>query len=166
MDYTPGAFDNATSDTFKQRGKGPMVMSTRAQQLAMYVVYESPLQMLCDSPGVYRGQPGLDFLTTVPTTWDETRGLDGQIGEFVAVARRSGNRWFLGAMTNESSRTLTLPMNFLGQGTYRMTSYADGPAATENRKDLTTATKELAPGQPLQLNLAPWGGFAAVLEPK
>ena len=106
MDYTPGAMVNAHKPHFSIRFNRPMSMGTRCHQLAMYVIYESPLQMLCDNPSLYQKDPAcMDFLSKVPSTWDETHAIDGKIGEYVVMARSKGNDWYLGAMTNETSRT-------------------------------------------------------------
>ena len=113
MDYTPGGFRNVTAAEFAPRNELPVVMSTRAHQLAMYVVYDSPLQMLSDTPSAYRGEPGAEFLKAVPATWDETRVLDGKIGEHVVIARRHGSEWFVGAMT-DAARKIAIPLGFLG----------------------------------------------------
>jgi alpha-glucosidase len=126
MDYTPGGFRNATRQTFKVQNTGPEVMTTRAQQLAMYVVYESPFACVSDSPDAYRGQAGSEFLKVVPTSWDETRVLAGEIGQYIVVARRHGQEWYVGAMNNEQAREIELPLGFLGGGNYRMTGFADG----------------------------------------
>ncbi len=164
MDYTPGGFRNVTKEKFAARENEPMVMSTRAHQLAMYVVYDSPLQMVSDYPGAYRGEPGADFLRVVPTSWDETHVLEGRIGEFIVVARRRGREWFVGAMTNESGRMLQLPLGFLKRGAYRLTEYADGrddAAPTQ----VTATTKSVKAGETLTLTLVPSGGYAAHLSP-
>ena len=165
LDYTPGGFRNVTKEQFKPQESAPMVMSTRAHQLAMYVVYESPLQMVSDSPGAYRGEAGADFLRVVPTSWDETRVLEGEIGEFIVVARRRGREWFVGALTNESGRTLQLPLGFLKKGVYRMTEYADGRDAATDPRQISTDTKTASAGETLTLRLAPSGGYAAHLSP-
>lgn len=164
MDYTPGGFNNVQPSQFEKRSTGPMVMATRAAELAKYVVYESELQMLADYPGAYLGQPGAEFLKVVPANWDETRVLQGEIGEYIVMARRAGKRWFVGAMTNESPRKLSVPLDSLGIKAGKMTEFSDGPNAAQNAKDLTTGTAEFNPGKPLELNLAPSGGFAAVIE--
>lgn len=113
MDYTPGGFRNVQPADFKINFDLPQVMGTRSRELAMFVVYESPLQMVCDYPGAYRGQPGLDFLKIIPASWDETRCLAGEIGEFIVMARLKGDRWFIGAMTNEKSRSVDISLDFL-----------------------------------------------------
>src|SRR5262249_6955358 len=107
MDYTPGAMVNATRAAFKVQFKAPMSLGTRAHQLGMYVVYASPLQMLADTPSNYLAEPeAMELLGPVPTTWDETRVLDGRIGDYVVVARRRGADWYLGAMTDWTAREL------------------------------------------------------------
>jgi alpha-glucosidase len=165
MDYTPGGFRNVTKDQFTPRDNAPLVMSTRAHQLAMYVVYDSPLQMVSDSPDAYRGQPGAEFLRVVPASWDETRVLAGEIGEFIVVARRRGKHWFVGAMTNESGRTLQVPRDFLKKGAHSMTEYADSANAATDPKELSTSTKTMRAGETLSIRLAPSGGYAAHLSP-
>ncbi|UCH09852.1 MAG: glycoside hydrolase family 97 protein [Fidelibacterota bacterium] len=100
MDYTPGAFQHVTRDEFEPRYDAPTAMGTRCHHLAMFVVYESPLQMVSDYPGAYRGEPGADFLKQVPASWDEIRVLSGVIGDYAVIARRQDRDWFIGAMTN------------------------------------------------------------------
>ena len=117
VDYTPGAMINAAKDSFAQIFNRPMSQGTRCQQLAMYVVFESPLQMLADSPSNYLREPeSLEFLSAVPTVWDETRVLDARLGEYILLARRHGKEWYVGAMTNWTARDLDLDLSFLGSG--------------------------------------------------
>lgn len=162
MDYTPGGFGNVSAAQFKPRNEAPRVMTTRAQQLAMYVVYESPFAVVADSPPAYAGAEGVQFLRDVPASWDETRPLEGAIGEHVAIARRHGREWYLGAMTNEQARTLRLPLDFLGPGRWRATLYLDGDAPDR----VQVMTREVdARSAPLELPLAASGGAAVRLEP-
>ncbi len=163
MDYTPGGFRNVTPAEFEPRNHAPEVMTTRAQQLAMYVVYDSPLGVLADAPSAYEGQAGSDFLKLVPVTWDETRGLAGEIGRYVVTARRSGQDWYVGAMNNEAARTVTLPLGFLRGGRWRVTTWSDGvtPAAV----DLSTSTVNAGATAALKLKLAPSGGAAIHFTP-
>ena len=119
VDYHLGGFRAVTRDDFKPRDEKPEVMGTRCHQLAMYIVFENPMPMVCDFPEAYEGQPGFDFLVETPTTWDETRFVAGEPGEYVVVARRSGKNWYLGGMTNWTSRKLRLPLEFLGDGVFR-----------------------------------------------
>ncbi len=115
MDYTPGGFLNRTPENFRI-GVPANVMNTRCQQLAMFVVYDSPITTVCDDPDHYKGQPGVDFLKEVPTVWDDIRVLGGAPGEYVAVAKKSGNVWYIGVMNNSVARETDLKMDFLGQG--------------------------------------------------
>ena len=119
IDYTPGAFRNVTREEFQPRMESPMVMGTRAQQLAMYVVYQAAFQMVADAPQAYAGQPEFEFIRAVPATWDETRVLGGRPGKNATIARRHGKEWFLGSLTNWSARQLDLPLDFLGSGKLR-----------------------------------------------
>lgn len=160
MDYTPGGWRNRTPATFTIAATAPQTQTTRAAELAKYVVYESPLQSVADSPDAYRGQSGLDFLAAVPATWDETRFLQGRIGEDIAVARRRGSIWYIGAMT-DAARTLTLPLSFLGSGAYAARTWQDGTGPT----DLVTAGRTVSRADSLVLTLAATGGAAAILEP-
>ncbi|WP_033485306.1 glycoside hydrolase family 97 C-terminal domain-containing protein, partial [Xanthomonas phaseoli] len=162
MDYTPGGFRNVRPAEFKPQHVGPQVMTTRAQQLAMYVVYESPFAVVADSPEQYENVPAAQFLRDVPASWDETRALDGAIGEHIALARRSGKDWYVGAMTNEQARTMEVPLSFLGKGNWTATIYADGQAPTDVRID----TRALTRNDTLQLNLAANGGAAIRLQRK
>jgi alpha-glucosidase len=164
MDFTPGGFRNVTFEEFAPRFLAPVVMGTRAHQLAMYVVYESPLQMLVDYPDAYRGQPGTDFLKVVPATWDETRVLAGEIGAYVVIARRRGSDWFIGAMTDDP-RALEVPLGKLGPGPFEATLYTDAVQSGETPTALEVSHRALAAGQRLALTLARGGGAAAHLKP-
>ena len=146
MDYTPGAMMNATKADFKPIFNRPMSQGTRCQQLAMYVVFESPLQMLADSPSNYRKEPeSLAFLSAVPTVWDETRVLSAAVGEHILVARRSGRDWYVGALTNWTPRDLEVPLSFLGDlaalgaGSGKPTS--SGTARTPTARAWTTRAR-------------------------
>ncbi|PPU76534.1 alpha-glucosidase [Xanthomonas cucurbitae] len=162
MDYTPGGFRNVRPSEFKWQHIAPQVMTTRAQQLAMYVVYESPFAVVADSPEQYENVPAAQFLRDVPASWDETRALDGAIGEHIALARRSGTDWYIGAMTNEQARTLALPLSFLDKGNWVATIYADGQSPT----DVHIETRTLNRQDTLQLTLAASGGAAVRLQKK
>ncbi len=162
MDYTPGCFNNATKEQFKPRQVNPMCQGTRAHQLAMYVVFFSPLQMLSDYPEIYDHSPGMAFLDQVPTVWDETRVVDGDPGEYVTIARKKGDKWYLGSMTNWTPRDLDIPLDFLGAGTYQAEIFADGPDAAQNAKSLTISKKWVKAGDHLSARLAPGGGLAVI----
>jgi alpha-glucosidase len=167
MDYTPGAMLNATRETFSPNFKRPMSLGTRCHQLAMYVVYGSPLQMLADSPSNYGDEPeAMEFLGPVPTVWDETRVLDGRIGDYVVVARRAGaGDWYVGAMTDWTARELPIDLSFLGQGRFEMTAYQDGAAAATRASDYRKTTVPVAAATRLAVKLAPGGGWAARIRP-
>ncbi len=166
MDFTPGGFLNCTRDGFKTKEPPARVMGTRCHQLAMFVVYESPLCCICDHPDNYRGQPGLDFLKIVPTVWDDTKVLGGAPGEYVSIVRQSGKNWFLGAMTNWDPRELKVPLDFLGQGTYTATIYRDAPDCDKNAQHLVVEKRTVKPTDTLTIKLAPGGGVAVRFAPQ
>jgi alpha-glucosidase len=166
MDYTPGAMLNAQKNSFAAIHNRPMSQGTRCHQLAMYVVFESPLQMLSDSPSNYLREPEvMDFLGPVPTEWDETKVLDGRIAQYVAVARRNGKDWYVGAMTNWSPRELELDFSFLPEGNFNMESFQDGPNADRMGSDYKMVKTQVNRGTKLKIALAPGGGWAARIVP-
>jgi alpha-glucosidase len=166
MDYTPGAMLNATKAGFAQIFDRPMAMGTRCHQLAMYVVFESPLQMLADSPSNYLREPeAMEFLAAVPTVWDETRVLDAKIAEYVVVARRKGSDWYVGAMTNWTPRDLEIDLGFLPAGNFHMEAYRDGVNANRMASDYKLAKIPVATGLKMKLHLAEGGGWAARIHP-
>lgn len=160
MDYTPGGFNNATEDGFVAQNTSPMVMGTRAQQLALYVIFQTPIQMVSDSPQTYAGQPAFQFIKDVPVSWDNTIVLNGAPGEFVTIVRQSGDEWYLGSMTNWESRKLSVPLSFLGEGNYTAEIYQDGADADSNPKHVTIRKQTVWKGQTLTLQLAEGGGCA------
>jgi alpha-glucosidase len=144
-----------------------MSLGTRVHQLAMYVVYESPLQMLADSPSHYLREPEvMTFLRPVPTVWDETRVLAAKLGDFVCVARRKGQDWYIGAMTDWTSRTLEIDLSFLPAGRFQMLAYEDGPNAGRMGHDYKSTTTDVNKTTRLKLTLASGGGWAARIYPK
>jgi alpha-glucosidase len=165
LDYTPGCFNNATRDGFEPRGTNPMCQGTRAHQLAMYVVYFSPLEMLSDYPEDFDHNPGMDFLDHVPTVWDETRVPMGDPGEYIAVARRKDRTWYLGAMTDWTPRDLDIPLTFLGPGRYHVHLYVDGPHAGDDAKDVATRDTDVTAAGQLKVHLASGGGVAGTFTP-
>jgi len=165
MDYTPGAMLNATKAGFAPIFDRPMAMGTRCHQLAMYVVFESPLQMLADSPSNYLREPEImEFLGPVPSVWDETRVLDARIAEFVAVARRHGQDWYIGAMTDWTPRDLDLDLSFLPAG-LRMEAYQDGVNAGRMASDYKLVKSRINAGAHVKIHLAEGGGWAARIHP-
>ncbi|AOH84247.1 alpha-glucosidase [Sphingomonas panacis] len=169
MDYTPGGFRALPPSEFASRHRllRPYVQTTRGQAIAMYVVYESPLVMLSDSPDAYidangRLTDGADFLKEVPTSWDETRFISGEIGQSIVLARRKGDRWYIGAMTNEQGRKVSVPLSMLGAGkSWRARIWQDGA----DMNHLKTSATHVQSRDRIQLTLAPSGGAAVVLEP-
>jgi alpha-glucosidase len=166
LDYTPGAFDNVTEDDFVGRDQAPMVMGTRAQQLALYVVFQTPFQMVSDSPQAYANQPAFKFIRDVPTQWDSMQVLDGEPGEFVTIARSHGNEWYLGSITNWTPRDLHVPLNFLGMGRYVAEIYQDAADAGTHPKDVTIKRQVVHKGEELMIHLAAGGGCAIRLIPE
>lgn len=163
LDYTPGAMVNAGRESnFAAVFERPMSLGTRVHQLAMYVVYEAPLQMLADSPSHYLREPEvMEFLKPVPTVWDETQVLAAQFGDYVSIARRRGQEWYIGAMTDWTSRTIELDFSFLPPGRFRMVAYEDGPNADRMGHDYKVVTKDIDRTRKLTIILASGGGWAA-----
>jgi alpha-glucosidase len=166
MDFTPGGFRHGSKESFKIiSGPGPMVHGTRAFQLAMLVVYESPLQVLCDSPYAYRQSPeGLDFLKIVPTTWDETHVISGQVGHVIAIARRSGQDWYVAAMTDWTPRVLEIPMACLEKGRFTATVWQDAPPQSKTLLTQTTIINVTARDS-LRADMPSGGGYLVRLTP-
>lgn len=171
MDFTPGGFIHGNQETF-QVGEQVglpymMVQGTRCYQLAMLVVYESALQVICDSPYNYRKDPsGLDFLKIVPTTWDETKTLSGEVGDFIVVARRSGNDWYVGGMTDWDPRILKVGFDFLGAGNYKADVWKDAPDSDQVPAHLMKETIQLNQQDSKDLDIAPGGGFVMHIFPE
>lgn len=161
MDYTPGGFRNSTPETFAVHEVMPMTQTTRGQALAKYVVYDSPLQMMADNPDAYAGAPGFDFLKIVPTAWEETRFIGATPETYVALDRRKGDVWYVGAMANEDGRTVDIPLSFLGQGQHSARLWADGadPDSVDTKLKAVTASDHL----PLAMKAA--GGGVIVFTP-
>ena len=165
LDYTPGAFGNVTRDQFIPRDKEPMAPNTRAHELALYVILESPLMMVSDYPERYAGQHDFEFIKQVPVTWDEIRVLNGRPMENITVARRSGNDWYVGSITNWDARTLHVPLNFLGEGKYTAEIYADADDASTNATHTTFTTQPVDHSTVLDVKMAPGGGNAIWIHP-
>ncbi len=165
MDYTPGAMRNAQKRDFAPINSNPMSLGTRCQQLAMYVIFDAPLQMLADNPTIYeKEKESLDFITSVPTTWDETIPLDGKVGEYVVTARKRADKYFVGAMTNWEPRDLTVDFSFLPEGTYHITYFQDGVNAGRNGTDYKKVETTITNNSKLTVHLAAGGGWAARIE--
>ncbi len=166
MDYTPGAMRNATKSGFRPNNSMPMSQGTRSHQLAMYVVFVAPLQMLSDNPTAYmQEKESTDFIAKVPTIFDETVPLAGSVGEYVAVARRKNDTWFAGAMTNWNPRDITIDFSFLGKGNYEAEIFEDGINADRNATDYKRKVIKIMSGEKMNIHLAPGGGWAARIYP-
>ncbi|HWA87144.1 MAG TPA: glycoside hydrolase family 97 protein [Opitutus sp.] len=167
MDFTPGAMGNAMGKNFTPRFTRPMSQDTRCQQLALYVVFESPLQMLCDSPSNYEREPdAMDFLRSVPTEWDESHVLDARISDYVLIARRHGSDWFVGAITDATPRDLAVNLSFLPAGRFRLDAWRDGLNADRNAEDYARSTEHVTRNTKLPVHLAPGGGWVARITPE
>jgi alpha-glucosidase len=165
MDYTPGAMRNSTQANFKPSNSMPVSKGTRVHQMAMYVVFEVPLQMLSDNPTAYmKEQECTDFITRIPTTFDETIPLDGKVAEYVAIARKKGDIWFVGAMTNWSPRELTIDLSFLGAGDYTAEVFRDGINADRDATDYKKEVIQVKAVDQLKVKLMDGGGWVARIE--
>ncbi|HZS06297.1 MAG TPA: glycoside hydrolase family 97 protein [Blastocatellia bacterium] len=166
MDYTPGAMMNGAKAGFAAIFERPMSLGTRCHQLAMYVVYESPLQMLADSPSLYLREPEvMEFLGPVPSVWDETKVLAAKMGDYVVVARRSGREWYVGAMTDWTARELEVDFSFLPEGSFQMEAYEDGMNASRYGSDYKKVKSRVNQSTRLKIRLAEGGGWAARIYP-
>ena len=165
-DYHLGGFRAVPKSKFKIQYSRPLVMATRAHMLAMYVVLENYLGMVCDYPDAYIGQPGFDFIQQVPTTWDETKVIDAKVGEWICIARRKGEQWFIGSITNSTSREINLHLDFLTSGESEATIYADATDTNENPNHLKISTIPVKQGDIIKLKLESGGGGAIVIRRK
>jgi alpha-glucosidase len=156
LDYTPGGFRNRTPADFEVVNSPPQVQTTRGHGLGMFVVYESPFQMVADSPDVYDNAPGYDFIKLVPTVWDETRFVGGDIDSYVSVARRKGTDWYVGVMGNEQAREVNVPLSFLGAGKFKAKIWEDGATPTT----LNVSERAVTAADSIALRVAPSGGGA------
>lgn len=165
MDYTPGGMLNSNEKSFKIDYYRPRTLGTRCHQLGLYVVFESPLMMLADNPSNYYREPlSMEFLSQVPTVWDETKVLKAQIGDYVVVARRSGNKWFIGAITDWTNREFAIPLDFLPKGSFILTSWEDGVNVKKQPTDHAKRTEKVDNESVLMLKLAEGGGYVGIIE--
>ncbi len=166
VDYTQGALRNAPMKNFAPIYSHPMSQGTRAHQVALYAIFDSPLTMLCDSPSDYmKEQETTDFISAIPTVYDETRVLAGEIGKYIITQRRAGDRWYIGGITGTEGMTMTLTPQ-LPEGDYTITVFRDGVNAATVGEDYVIETSGLHSGQSLEIEAAPGGGFAAIIERK
>lgn len=165
LDYTPGAFGNVTRGEFVARDKEPMAPNTRAHELALYVVLESPLEMVSDYPEHYEGQHDFEFIRQVPATWDEVRVIAGRPMENITIARRSGKDWYVGSITNYEARTVKVPLDFLGEGKYVAEIYADAADAGTNATHTEFSRDAVDRATVLEVRMVPGGGNAIWIHP-
>ncbi|MBA4411211.1 MAG: alpha-glucosidase [Odoribacter sp.] len=163
MDFTPGAMINKNERDYAISFSNPMSLGTRCHQIAMYVCYDSPLQMLCDSPSnYYKETETTSFISKMPTVWDETKILDAKVGDYILTARQKGNDWYLGAMTDWTARSLKLDLSFLGEGTFEMEIMQDGANAEMSCNDYKRIVKQVTKADKLKIEMAKGGGWAAI----
>ncbi len=165
-DYHMGGFRAVPDSLFKIQYTKPLMLGTRCHMLAMYVVLESYLGMLCDYPSAYEGEPGFEFVKQVPTVWDETRVIDARLHEYIIIARRKGNDWYIGSINNHAARSINIPLDFLSKGDFTASIYADSPDAERNPNLLTMENKTVNASDVLNMPLAGGGGTAIHIQPK
>ncbi len=163
MDYTPGAFDNVTKEQFNWKTNNYTTLGTRCHQLALFVVFESPLMVVCDFPGNINKGIGKEFLKEVPTSWDDVKVLDAKLAEYIVIARKKNNDWYIGGITNRTSREIQIQLGFLDEGSYEATLYEDGISVASDAKDVNFSTKKVDSTSNLTLKLAEGGGVAIKL---
>src|SRR5206468_3841389 len=166
MDYTPGAMRNANKQNFRPVFSEPMSQGTRCHQLAMYVMYEAPFEMLSDNPTIYiREQESTNFIASVPVVFDETVALDGKVSEYAAIARRKGDTWYVGAMSNWDARDITIDLSFLKEGNYEAEIFKDGINADRDATDYKREVIKVSSKGKLNVHLSTGGGWVARIKP-
>lgn len=166
VDYTPGAMMNRTRREWCPDDENPASQGTRVHQMALYIMFPVPLQILCDSPSRYRKNPECArFIAAIPTVWDETKGLAGEIGKFAVVARRKDDKWWAGAITDWSPRTLALDTSFLGSGEWNVDIFCDAGDSTSMPEHWAKCCRRISAGEKLQMKLASGGGWIARFSP-
>ena len=165
MDYTPGGFLNVTPSEFVPRNMHPMVMGTRAHQTALFVVFESPFEMVADSPESYAGQKELAFLSAVPSSWDETRVLNAKVGDYITVGRRHGREWYVGSIAGSHGADLDIPLEFLPPGDFIAEIYSDAPDADYNPTHTVVEQRKVNRTMTLKARMVSGGGQAIRIRP-
>ncbi|MBR5334104.1 MAG: glycoside hydrolase family 97 protein [Alistipes sp.] len=167
MDYTQGAMLNGTKTTYRESYHEPMSQGTRCRQLAMYVIFESPFNMLCDSPCNYEKEPVCtEFIAAIPTVWDETVALDGKVGQYAVMARRKDDAWYVGGMTNWNGRYVEVDLSFLPAGTYDVEKYVDGYESHVLARDFRVEKQSADNTAKIKVWMAAGGGFTFKITPK
>jgi alpha-glucosidase len=162
LDFHQGSFRGVRVEEFRPRNLAPLVMGTPSRTLASYVVFQNHLSMVADYPSAYRGHPALPVLATIPATWDDTRCLSGSVGEYVVIARRARDDWWVGAMTNRQPRELAIPLGFLGSGRFRAEVYRDD---LDSKYRFSESTAEVGPQDVVRAALVSAGGLLVHLAP-
>lgn len=166
MDYTPGATINATKEDFRERWEHPMSQGTRAHQAAIFIAFESPLTMMCDSPSnYYRNPEYARFLASIPTVWDETVALEAKAGDYLLMARRNGDVWYVAGLNDWTGQELQATLDFLGEGEYEAEIFSDGVNANRWAEDYRLERVKVRKGDALPVKMANGGGWAAILRP-
>lgn len=166
MDYTPGATINATKEDFRERWEHPMSQGTRAHQAAIFIAFESPLTMMCDSPSnYYRNHEYARFLASIPTVWDETVALEAKAGDYLLMARRNGDVWYVAGLNDWTGRELQAILDFLGEGEYEAEIFSDGVNANRWAEDYRLERVKVRKGDALPVKMANGGGWAAIIRP-
>ncbi len=164
MDYTPGAMTNKDEKDFNISWSQPMSMGTRCHEIAKYVIFESPLQMLADSPSNYlKEEETTEFISQIPVTWDDTKVLKASVGEYIIIARKKDDAWYIAAMTDWDARDFEIDLNFLDDGTYDMTIMQDGVNADHNAMDYKRDVRKVTKDTKIKIHMAAGGGFAAII---
>jgi len=158
-DYHLGGFRAVPRSAFKTQYTRPLVLGTRCHMLAMYVVLENYLQMVCDYPSAYEGQPGFEFIQKIPTSWDETKVLNAGVSEYITIARRKNSDWYVGTITNHQERNITIPLNFLEAGEYMVELFTDANDVSENPNHLVKQTEKLSNTDTINVKVAGGGGM-------
>lgn len=162
VDYTQGAMHNATQKGYYPSNHEPMSQGTRCRQLAEYIIFESPFNMLCDTPINYiKEQECTDFISSVPTIWDETVALDSKIATYITMARRSKDTWYIGSINDWKMRELEIDLNFLPDGKYQMEIFRDGVNADRTATDYKKETRTLPADKKVKIKMYPGGGYVA-----
>ena len=163
MDYTPGGFINVTKEQFRQQTPA-LVWNTRAAELSKFVIYESPLTVVCDHPDNILNKAGSDFLKIVPTVWDDIKFIGGYPADYVAIAKKSNHSWFLGVMNNSVGKSIEIGLDFLPAGNYKAEMWADSKKSDKEPMDLKKSERSVKPGDKIKITLAGNGGFVAVIK--
>jgi alpha-glucosidase len=158
-DYHLGGFRAVPDSLFRVQYTRPLMLGTRCHMLAMYVVLQNPLGMVCDYPAAYEGQPGFDFIREVPTTWDDTKVINARVGEYIVIARKKGDNWFVGAITNHSERVIKIPLQFLDDAKYATEIYSDAADVNIEPNHLQQESKNVINKDVLSVRLAAGGGM-------